>query len=461
MSEGPLARTAAEVRSGALSAAALVARSLERIDASAASLNAVVATDPATAMRAAERVDRARAGALAGLPLLVKDVEDAAGLPTTACSVLWREAPPATRDAPVVAALKRAGAVVVGKAATSEFAWEGHSWSHVHGATRNPWNRELSPGGSSGGSAAALSAGLVAIATATDVGGSVRTPAAQCGLLGLKPTNGLLATDDQPGGLDQLTPGILANHPGDLRLLFELLAAAPGASVTVPARVALSRVRACPRIVGHEPLDPAVAAAFEAAMPWVERLARSVGAPLEIADQPLVGDPRGDEDPLVQFALDLRDFVGGDLLAERASELDPSLRVGIEASARVSLDDYLALRRRRLGFQRHLDAALRGTWIVTPTLAIAGLTAAGVPVSDPGGVAGAIPQSTTNTNLHNWTGHPALSVPAGAISTTAIPFGLQITGARGSDRQLLDAADRWFQIAPWPATAPGWPPLVR
>jgi amidase len=232
----------------------------------------------------------------------------------------------------------------------------------------------------------------------------------------------------------------------------------------LPGPIPVGTVRVCPRIVGREPLAPAVDDAFARAMPWIERFAGSIGARLEITEESVVEDPRADEDPLVQFALDLRSFVGRQRLTSHALELDPSLAEAIDATSDVTLDDYLALRRRRSGFQRCLDAALEGALIVTPTLTIPGLTAAGAPVLEsahPTGAAGQpIPQSVTNTNLHNWTGHPALSVPAGMLPLTGNPFGLQISGARGSDRLLLDTADSWFRIAPWPPTAPGFSSLV-
>jgi amidase/aspartyl-tRNA(Asn)/glutamyl-tRNA(Gln) amidotransferase subunit A len=179
-----------------VSAVELTERALNRI-AESAELNAVIGTDPLAALRCAEHIDLRRArgeqlGVLAGVPVLVKDNMNVRGLPTTHGSRLHEHAEPARVDDAAVARLRSAGAVIVGKTNLSEFAMEAISDNLLFGATLNPWRTECSPGGSSGGSAAALAAGLVPVATGTDGGGSVRIPAALCGLLGLKPTSGVV-----------------------------------------------------------------------------------------------------------------------------------------------------------------------------------------------------------------------------------------------------------------------------
>ena len=129
------------------------------------------------------------------MPLLVKDLTDVAGLPTTYGSPLYADATPAAADASIVARLRAAGAIVVGKTNTPAFGWTAFTDNLVYGATRNPWNHDRAPGGSSGGSAAALAAGLAPLATTTDGGGSVRIPASMCGLVGYKPTIGVIRRD--------------------------------------------------------------------------------------------------------------------------------------------------------------------------------------------------------------------------------------------------------------------------
>ncbi len=186
------------VRTRRVSSRQLIERALERISRLDGQLNAVVALRGDAALEEALALDARVAagddpGPLAGVPVLVKDLEDVAGLRTTRGSVLFADAAPARQDGLTPARLRAAGAIVVGKTNLPEFATEGYSANLVFGATRNPWGLEWSPGGSSGGSGAALAAGLAPIATATDGGGSVRIPAALCGLVGIKPTNGLIA----------------------------------------------------------------------------------------------------------------------------------------------------------------------------------------------------------------------------------------------------------------------------
>ena len=176
--------------------------SLERIERLNPPLNAVISVRE-------QAVDEARAlderigagddpGPLAGVPLLVKDMEDVQGVPTTYGSTVFADASPAAADGLIPRRLKAAGAIVVGKTNQPEFAFAGFTDNLLYGATRNPWNVEASPGGSSGGSAAAMAAGMAPIATATDGGGSIRIPAGCCGLVGLKPTNGMIGREPVP-----------------------------------------------------------------------------------------------------------------------------------------------------------------------------------------------------------------------------------------------------------------------
>src|SRR5919204_1388758 len=189
-----LAELADAVRSRRASAFELVTESLARIERGNPALNAVTLVRGEQALEEARALDeRGADGPLAGVPLLVKDSTDAAGLVTTFGSRTMLDRPPAERSEITVERMLDAGAVIVGRTNIPEFAFEGWTWNDVYGVTGNPWGLEWSPGGSSGGSGAALAAGLAPIATATDGGGSVRIPAALCGLLGLKPTNGLIA----------------------------------------------------------------------------------------------------------------------------------------------------------------------------------------------------------------------------------------------------------------------------
>ena len=184
------------VRTRTVSARELVERALTRVERHNGALNAVVALRAEEALAEADAVDAAiargeRLGPLAGVPLLAKEVHDVRGMPTTQASLVFADAAPATRDCLHIARLRHAGTIVVGKTNIPEFCFEGFTANLLYGVTRNPWAPDLSPGGSSGGSAAAMAAGMVPVATAGDGGGSIRIPAAFCGLAGIKPTHAL------------------------------------------------------------------------------------------------------------------------------------------------------------------------------------------------------------------------------------------------------------------------------
>ena len=185
---------ASKVRSREISAVELTRAALDRIDATNDSLNAWVVVDGPRAMAEAQSVDdRLLAGQgvgpLAGIPIGVKDLEDAAGFPTRYGSLLSSDEP-AVGDSVLVARLRAAGCVVLGKTTSPEYGHKGVTDSPLTGSTRNPWSTERTPGGSSGGSAAAIAAGMVPLATGSDGGGSIRIPASLCGFSGLKTTQG-------------------------------------------------------------------------------------------------------------------------------------------------------------------------------------------------------------------------------------------------------------------------------
>src|SRR3954447_7446659 len=174
----------------------VVASRLERIAAVNPRVNAIVTLlDPELALKAA---DEAPPGPLHGLPLAVKDVEETAGMRATYGSTLFADHVP-DADSLLVERLRRAGAVIIGKTNTPEFAAGSQTFNRVFGATRNPYDLTKTPGGSSGGAAAAVAAGMVPVADGSDLGASVRNPAAFCNLIGLRPTAGRIP-DPGPGG---------------------------------------------------------------------------------------------------------------------------------------------------------------------------------------------------------------------------------------------------------------------
>ena len=205
------------VRTREVSATELTQAALDRIDAVNPTINAFVSVDPDLALADAARVDEDVAagrdpGPLAGIPIGVKDLEDATGFVTTQGSLLRRDDAPAGADSPFVSRLRAAGCVVIGKTNTPELGAKGQTSNRLFGITRNPWDPARTSGGSSGGSAAALAAGLVPLATGSDGGGSIRIPASICGLTGMKPSLGRvpIGGGSPPGWADLSTRGPMA-----------------------------------------------------------------------------------------------------------------------------------------------------------------------------------------------------------------------------------------------------------
>lgn len=223
-----VAGLAADVAAKRISSRELVQGALDRIEEVNGRVNAFVVVDGEAALRDAAAIDERIAkgeevGALAGIPLGVKDLEDAAGLPTSQGSRLFAGGPPAAADSPLVARLRASGCVVVGKTNTPEMGWKGDTTNPAFGATANPWDLARSAGGSSGGSAAALAAGMVPLCTGSDGGGSIRIPSAICALSGLKPSLGRvpMGGPQPPAWADLSTRGPMARRIRDVALALD------------------------------------------------------------------------------------------------------------------------------------------------------------------------------------------------------------------------------------------------
>ncbi|WP_167880263.1 amidase [Nocardioides guangzhouensis] len=437
-------------------------RRIERLDPA---LNAVVDLRAEQAIAEARAMDGSTPlGRLCGVPVLVKDLEDVAGMPTRKGSVLLADAAPAQRDGLAPARLRAEGAIVVGKTALPEFACEGFTANLLTGVTRNPWALDYSPGGSSGGSAAAVAAGMVPIATATDGAGSIREPAAFCGLVGIKPTHNMVARRPLPDWIDLSTDGPLATTVADLRLLLDILAGhepgdpdvAPGQGIrgggTHPALP--TRLLVGTGFSDGIPLPALVAAAFEQASAEFAELCRCPVERLGVG-QPVERDELVD----VWFTLASAEHVsalGRDWVTEGLDRMHPSAHSFLADALTIGIDEYLAARRRRFDLSRAVDDLLGADRLLaTPTVGVAGLLAEGGP--HPDDPDGKIRDNVYVNFLQSVTGHPAITLPAGMCG--AVPFGLQITGPRYCDGWLLDLAAHWEREHPWPQAAAGYEPF--
>jgi Asp-tRNA(Asn)/Glu-tRNA(Gln) amidotransferase A subunit family amidase len=450
----------AAITSRRVSVEEVVRHALERIERHDGAINAVVALRADEALAEARGLDRAggAGGALAGVPVLVKDLEDVAGMRTTQGSVLFADAPPAKADGLVPSRLRAAGGIVVGKTNLPEFASEGFTSNLLFGTTRNPWALDWSPGGSSGGSAAAVAAGMAPIATATDGGGSIRIPAAFCGLVGIKPTNGVIGRRPIPDWIDFSTDGPFATTVADLRLLLSIergpVSGDPAAMpLPFPADGAKpSRIFATPRLSGFGPLPAAVTAAYEAAL---EAATQVFGRRIEHLETEALWPDGGPQDEWVVLAsVEHVHHFGRELVQAGLDRMHPAARAFMEQGLRTSIDEYMAARWRRFAYVRQFDELLGAdAVIISPTVASAGFLADGrlTPEEEPGMLASGV----YNTEVANMTGLPAISLPAG-ICPNGVPFGLQVMAPRFRDEWLLDLAEVWEKERPWPLVAPGY-----
>lgn len=449
-------RAARLVADGAVSPVHLTEHALASAKAAEPRINAYVRFLEDDALRAAgEREAEARAGRLRGklhgVPIAVKDNFYLAGHPVSRGSRTASDAP-ATENAPTIDRVLAAGAVIVGKTTMPEFGWKGTGSSPLTGITRNPWDLSRNPGGSSSGSAATVAAGAVPIALGSDAGGSIRIPAAFCGVAGVKATLGRIPV--WPGTVTESLShvGPLARSVEDAALVVAATAGphprdplSYGASGAAP-REARARFRAATlRVaVAAEPFgvvpDDGVAKVFEDAIGRLRAGFRAAWADTDL-DIPL---PRGIFETLWVTG---RGFGFSDVIAARGAEMDPGLvRCGALAEG-YALADFL----RAMDDRRKLNARLAATleaWdvLVTPTMPLTAFAAEDeVP---PGGEADApLPWVTWTpyTYPFNLSGQPAVSIPCG-FDANGLPVGLQIVAKWGADGLALAVARRFERI---------------
>lgn len=424
MSAAAAARSALDaahaIGAGSLSSRALVDACLARIAARDATVRAWDFLDPARARRAADACDAAGAGAgpLHGLPVGVKDIVETADMPTACGSPIHRERP-GRRDAACVAALRAAGGIVLGKTATTEFA------AYTPTATRNPLDPAHTPGGSSSGSAAAVADGQVPLAIGTQTAGSIIRPASFCGVIGYKPSFGVIDRSGVMPFADSLdTVGVLARGVADAALLAGALAGWPEMTAVPDARPP-ARVRVV-RAPGWE----RITAAAERAVTGAARIIEAAGVAVEEMTPPAGFDALDGVQDLLQI------YEGRRALAwERAHHgdlLSPGLRGHLARATAVGFGDYLAARRAQEAWQRRIDALLEpGDVILTasaPGEAPAGLESTGDPVF-----------CRAWTLLHL----PCITLPHGR-GPGGLPLGVQLVAPRRADLELLAAA-RWLE----------------
>ncbi|HLJ20002.1 MAG TPA: amidase [Stellaceae bacterium] len=432
-----LAKLAADLAAGRTTSRALVEAALERIaDPAGEGKRAFVKVYADSARSAADAQDKLRAAGyvaspLAGIPVSIKDLFDVAGERTLAGSKALDDAPPAKTDAPIVARLKVAGAVLMGRTNMTEFAFSGVGINPHYGTPGNPWDRKRIPGGSSSGAPISVADGMAAVAIGTDTGGSVRIPAAFCGLAGLKPTQfripragatPLSTTLDSVGPIGvsvsccALTDAVLAGEPP-----------------RVPEAVPVEALRlGIPQTLMLDDLEPAVAGAFERAISALRRAgARVVELPLKSLGDYATVNAKGGFSPCEAYAWH------EPILKRRGQDYDPRVRVRIERGREMTAVDYVRLLDQRAELIARVDReAADVDALIMPTLPLVAPPIAAFSRDDEFWRLNA--RILRNTAPINFLDRCAITIPITPRGEG--PVGLTAVGRHGEDRRLLALA---------------------
>ncbi|CCG05725.1 amidase [Blastococcus saxobsidens] len=451
----PATELAALVRDREVSARELLEAHLARIERLNPQVNAVVTLDAEGARAAADAADAAQAAGeplrpLHGLPVAHKDTHATGGMRTTWGSPLHADTVP-LRDELVVARMAAAGAIRVGKTNVPEFAAGSHTFNTLFGATHNPYRHGLSAGGSSGGGAAALAAGFVPLADGSDMGGSLRNPAAFCNVVGLRPTPGRVPTWPAPMAWSQLSvQGPMGRTVADVALQMSVLAGPDrrvpialdddpaGLAAPLPERLDGLRVAWAPDLGGRVTVDPAIVSVLAASV----RVFEDLGATVE-DDCP---DLSGADEVFGTLRAWLFDTNFSELARRHPDQVKESIRWNAGLGAQLSGADlaraeqlHTKLHERMVAFFERYDVLLAPTTQVLPFP---------VEIEYPTEIAGVHQENylewMRSCTVISATGCPALSVPGG-FTPDGLPVGLQVVGPPRADRRVLEVGHAFEQ----------------
>ncbi|MEX2557109.1 MAG: amidase [Actinomycetota bacterium] len=444
---GLLADLAAAIAAGEQTSERAVGSALAAAERLQPILNAFTVLRHDDARAEANDADRAaRSGAkdrpLLGVPVAVKDLYDLTGTVTSGCSRAYLSNQPATVDAHAVAALRRAGAVVIGKTNMHELAFGASTTVSCFGPANNPWDPERMPGGSSGGSAAVVAARIVGAALGSDTGGSIRIPSSFCGTTGLKVTGGSLPLDGVlPMSPSLDTPGGIASDAIDLALVHGVLS---GEAVPIRPAQPLEGLRLIGVPTDHffQTIDPEVESAVRAAIDVF------AADGIEIRDVPVPWASEADDSWLV---LALAEFGRAHAaLLDRLDDLDPAIQITLLAGAAITAEDERTARDRATMARNAFASTMADVqMLVTPTTPFsaprhdeATITVAGVEVNVQLGAQSHLTRPISTI------GAPAASLPCG-VTSSGLPIGMQLVGRMGGERHLLRAAARYQDETGW------------
>jgi amidase len=450
-SEPDATELASLIKSGKMSAAEAVDAAIARAQAVQPKINFMVSDTFAAARTKAAAPG---AGPLAGVPYLIKDLNDVTGAVTRHGSRSSRNAPPATEQDVYVNATLGTGLICIGKSASPEAGYLPTTEPLAFGPTRNPWDATRSTGGSSGGAAAAVGAGVVPMAHANDGGGSIRFPAANCGLVGLKPSRGRLVAEGVPGPTDIAVQGCVSHTVRDTALMISLTERKGAAAIHAPVGLVNGPVRRKLRVGvlttgfgGHE-ADKEVAAAVHNAALMLEGLGHTV-------TQTKWPTAASFQDDFLSFwslgaAQDIAGITKATGLAADETNFEPfSLRMAAEAGKLSQADIGGVITRLGAATSAYNEWMKNFDIVLSPVFAS--------PPSPLGYLRGDVPFDTLRerliqqvgyTLIHNVSGAPAVSLPLGRLGS-GLPIGVQVSGALGADGLLLEVAYLFEEAMPW------------
>jgi aspartyl-tRNA(Asn)/glutamyl-tRNA(Gln) amidotransferase subunit A len=461
-----VADLAARIRSRDLSPVAVVEDLLARIDRCRA-LNAFITVTAETARAQAAAAEREIAagryrGPLHGIPVSLKDLIDTKGIRTTRGSRIFADRIP-TADATIAARLQHAGAVLLGKNALHEFAFGVTTDNPHYGPTRNPWRLDRIPGGSSGGSGAAVAAGLGPVSIGTDTGGSIRIPAALCGIVGLKPTYGRVSRHGVfplSWSLDHVGP--LTRTVEDAGLVLQAIAGPdPLDPSTLGQRVPAFTARLGEPVAGlrigvladeyHREMADDVRAPFRAALDVLAKL----GCHLEDVEFPRTSEART---AAVAVLFAEAASVHERWLRDRAAEYGADTRALLQQGQFITATQYLRAQRVRTLLADEVGTLLRRyTAFVLPTIPVVAPAIGQSTVPLGGRVGEARGAVTKFVRLINFVGLPAITVPCG-FGADGLPVGLQCIGRAMDEATVLAIAHAYERATPWQGRRPPDPP---
>jgi amidase len=451
----PATELARQLRAGSLTAVDVVQAHLERVDAVNSRVNAIVTLTADRAIEEARLADERMArgeplGLLHGLPIAHKDLQATAGIRTTFGSPIFSDHIPGA-DSVIVARLKQAGAITIGKTNTPEFGAGSQTFNPVFGATLNPYDLTKTCGGSSGGAAVALACGMVPIADGTDMGGSLRNPAAFCGVVGMRPSPGMIAVSEAAAWATLSLDGPMARSAADTALLFSAMTARSFHGGDRPIEAALARDFAGTRIAwsidfGGVPFDARIRSIVDAQ----REMFQFIGCAVANADADWSG-----ADGIFK-TLRARAFAAkhGVVVNANRDRVKETVIAEVERGERLTAAEIEAAERGRAALRDSLAAFMEVyDFLVLPTTQVPPFDVGHPSITEIEGVPMASYIDWMKSCYYVSTvGHPAVSVPCG-LTPEGLPAGLQIVGRPGADWAVLQLAHA-YELARGPFPAP-------